>query len=41
MSENDTEVAFKRLSTAALIAAIGFAFGSICAGLAEMLKLFL
>lgn len=40
MSEQDAGVVGKRLANAAMIAAVGMAIGSACAGLAPMLKLF-
>jgi hypothetical protein len=41
MSEQGADTAGKRLATAAVIAAIGFAIGSACGGLALVLKLFI
>lgn len=41
MSEQGADAAGKRLATAALIAALGFAVGLASAGVAQVLKLFL
>ena len=41
MNQKDAGIVGKRLAAAAVIAAIGIAIGSACAGLALTLKLFL